>query len=192
MAGARAWWRRRAYFHQHVAYIAALFILGGGVLCAVERAHGNDVTYLSALFQAGSAASQTGLISLDMSLVSVGGQVVVFLLILLGSNFVSHATIPLVRLWAVQRTLAARGVAAGAAAPPPWTDTAELMLRERALRVAVALEVAYFAVVQFAAFVVLALHVSFNATAAAVLASRSVSPLWFAAFDAVSSFNNAG
>ena len=83
LAALRAWAASHLnhYYPALLAYLLAVAFIGAGIICALD-----GVPYLAALYQTSSAVSATGLVALDMSTLSAGSQVVVFLTILTGGS----------------------------------------------------------------------------------------------------------
>ena len=83
LAALRAWSASHLnhYYPALLAYLVAVAFTGAGIICALD-----GVPYLSALYQTVSAVTVTGLVALDMSTLSAGSQVVVFLSILTGGS----------------------------------------------------------------------------------------------------------
>jgi len=139
----------------------------------------------------------TGLVGLDLTTLAPASAAVHLVLILLGGTVLASTSLPAVRWWHVRAALARRagGARVEAGAPPPGVDArawaARVLLRDT-LALAARLVVAYWAAAQLAVFAVLWAWAAGAPAARAQLASRGVAPAWFAAFHAVSAFNNAG
>jgi Trk-type K+ transport system membrane component len=182
------------YYPAKLSYLLLVSFVGAGLLCALD-----GVPYLAALYQSVSAITGAGLVSIDISTLSTGSQVVLFIAIVGGSPVLGSTVMPLTRWWNARAALAAH-VAAVARSPPRSARAkhqehqmmaARTLLRD-ALLVGALIVLAYWAAVQLALFTVLAAYSSSSQGVRSLLAARGVSPLWFSTFHAASTFSNSG
>ncbi len=182
------------YYPAKLSYLLLVSFTFAGLLCALD-----GVPYLAALFQCISAATGVGLVSIDISTLSTGSQVVLLVAIVGAGPVLGSAVMPLTRWWNARAALAAH-VAAVARSPPRSARAkhqehqmmaARTLLRD-ALLVGALMVLAYWAAVQLALFTVLASYSSSSQGVRALLAARGVSPLWFSTFHTASTFSNSG
>ncbi|RYG45369.1 hypothetical protein EON67_10665, partial [archaeon] len=92
---AREWLARHiTFFYLHLIYFLLLALIGGAVIYGIER---GNVAYIDSLYFAASASCVTGLSTVDFSTLRVGSQIIVLILIMLGSTVLMSAVPVLIR-----------------------------------------------------------------------------------------------
>ena len=166
------------YFWGHLIYIIFMSLLGGLILWGLE----DGIWYLDSLFVAASAVCVTGLSTVDFSVFSVSGQVLVLVWIQFGGLIMLSMAAPIARLIFHYRTKDPR-------------DGFEVMSPQtvRILKIVIATIVSYLVVVQLLAFIILGAYLSADDAANAVMKANGVhNPWWWALFYTMSAFQNAG
>jgi cell division protein FtsB len=100
-----------------ILYVAWSCLLGslllGWIVYGIERGAGGSAAYVDCLFHVASAASSTGLITLDTSALQAGSNAVIFLSMLVFANTLLVTQVPVVlRICRVRASIAARDAAA--------------------------------------------------------------------------------
>lgn len=177
--------KHTSYFALHLSYLIILSLVGGITIYAIQPFDGNvRVTFIDSLFKSVSAACVTGLQTLDVSSLAVGSQVVMALLILLGSSVLMSSVPALLRRAYWQR-------AARQAHSEHEADVLAAATEYRALGWVAGVAITYYIVWQAVVGTLWALYLSFHEPARSRL-QPGVSPVWYAYFLSFASFNNAG
>lgn len=177
-------------------YVLVLSFAGSIALHLLDGSAGGPRPYIDTLFLSASVTTTTGLLTVDISTLNVGSQVVLFILMVLGSPLLGSALYPFSRWLHVSAALArlearakAQGVAAASMVDPMlWRQR---LLQRDSLALAMRIIAALF-MASFCAGLVLYLPFCSMGGARALLDSRRVNPFWFASFHAMSTTNNVG
>lgn len=176
------------FFRLHFSYFCVLSLIGGLVLWGIEVAAGKPQPYVDQLFMAVSAASQTGLYTLDLSQKSIATQVILVLIMCLGSPVLGSA-VPVV----LRRRYFEINASSMAETERERQELLESSQAEyRALGWVLSIVITYWTSVIVVSFLLLGIYSSQDPWMSSICASRSIDPWWFALFTAVSSFHNAG
>ena len=111
----RPWSIRESFIVAVAASALVGSLVGGAIMWSIERAGGTERPFVDCLFHVASAASSTGLITLDTSTLQQGSNVVILIAMLLYANTMLVTTMPVcIRLCRV-RSARARWARAQAA-----------------------------------------------------------------------------
>ena len=175
-------------------YLLALCFLGSLALHLLQD--GPPRPFVDTLFLSASVTTTTGLLTVDISAVTVGSQVVLFLLMLLGSPVLCSALFPLAKWLQLRAALRELGARAAAQGKPVAALASAHVVSMRELTRDATLFGAQLLAACFAAFfgvgLLIFLTYCSQGAPAALLAERRVGALWFATFHAMSTVNNVG
>lgn len=176
------WYNAAPYYNTHALYFCTMGLVGGIIIFFLEQ---QNYTFVNTLFMGVSAVTETGLSSIDVSKLCFGSQLTLWLLMVFGGTLLFSTLPPLIRMYYFDKAIGKY-----------LTDKNKIraMREHKALSLIMKVAFTYWFSVQFISFVILGLYLSDpQSPAHAVLMRNNVSnPWWFAAFHAVSSFNNNG
>ena len=145
-----AWYDSQSYYSCHVAYILGLSMFGAIVLHLFETGNHH---FINSLFMSTSAVTQTGLIVIDISLLSTLSQVVLWLLMSFGGVLLFSIFPPLIRLKYVQTALDRQ---------PSDTDATSLLVEREALVAIIRIALAFCFFIPFSSFLFFGIYASTN------------------------------
>lgn len=171
------------YYRLHFLYFFFASLLGGCFIYISEAKR--NLRFIDAYFTSVSAMCVTGLSTVDFSQFSITGQIVTFIMILLGSSVLTSVVPQLVR-WYYYHGYA------------KINNFDVKYLRYSAVLDFLAVESIlllvpfYFLLFEFSAFLMLIVYFAANPNARRILTDAQVNFAWFSLFQSVSAFNNAG
>lgn len=175
--------RHTNYYRLHLFYFTMMSFIGGCFIYAAERSH--DLPFIDAYFTSVSAMCVTGLATINFADFGIAGQIITFLMIILGSSVLTSVIPPIVR-WHYYRSYA------------KFKKLHVTYFRYSAVLEFLSVESLlllipfYFFFFQLSAFFLLTVFFLANSDARAILDSYGVNCVWFSLFHSVSAFNNAG
>ncbi len=178
-----------SFFQFHAAYFLLISLIGGAVMYEIERVYGvSDVRFVDALFMATSAASQTGLQSLDMGSLTTGSAVVIMVLSILGSQILMSAVPVMIRRYYFEQH-ASKAIA----------DEEERRrvleietLEYRALSWVTTIVLCYWLALVTFSFITIGLYLQFNEAGYNQCVNAGFSPWFWSIFHTITALNNAG
>jgi Trk-type K+ transport system membrane component len=175
------------YFRVHLMYFVCVGLIGSFIIWLSEGA--GRLEYIDALFMAFSALCVTGLSSVDLSLWRPFSQVVMFILILLGSNVFMSLVPVLIRRFYYLRYIRKKYNIGTQKKLNEFLESVN-SVEYRAMKNLIFMVTSYFFTCQFVAFLIVGFHLQFGEGVEQKL--KGINPWWFSLFHCVSAFNNAG